>query len=46
MKREERRAFDRPGSESEDGIETDFKRTESEALEKFHVTKERNESPS
>jgi hypothetical protein len=44
MKREEMTAFDRPGNEGKDGIETDVKITEFEALEKIHVTKERNKS--
>jgi hypothetical protein len=32
MKREEGKAFDRPGNEGEDGIETDVKITEFEAV--------------
>jgi hypothetical protein len=43
-KREEKRSFGRPGSEGEDGMETDVTGTEFEALGKIYVTQVKNQS--
>jgi hypothetical protein len=43
-KREETRAFDRPGSEDEGAIEPDVTGTKFEALGKIYLTQERSES--
>jgi len=45
-KREEKRAFGRPGSEGEDGMETDVTGTEFQALGKIYLTQDMNKNPS
>ena len=43
-RREEKRAFARPGSEGEGVIEPDFTGTKFEALEKIYLTQEKNQN--
>ena len=43
-KREEKRAFGRPGIEGEDGMETDVTGTEFETLGKIYVAQDRNQN--